>query len=155
MDKLEFETYSKQVNDVVYILYEKNEPVALSAIYNELINKNIHLDLLGILREIERVGIAHQIKEKVPTMTLNRYEMNTHIKSTIRYLPSDFSNNPYGYFLSKRLDKPIAQSVSTTPNKKHDEHKTITSWYEKPLFIYLIWPLIVGVIILIITLVVS
>jgi len=44
------------------------------------------------------------------------------------------------------LESPLNQTVTTTPSKKDNETSKI-EWYNSPLFIYLIWPLLVGIVI--------
>lgn len=49
-----------------------------------------------------------------------------------------------------QLDKPITHKVTTTPNMNESEamHKP---WYSSPLFIYIFWPVLVGIIIYLLT----
>jgi hypothetical protein len=46
-------------------------------------------------------------------------------------------------------DNAINQKVTATPSKKNKAYKA-KSWYDKPLFKYIFWPVVVGLIILII-----
>ena len=48
------------------------------------------------------------------------------------------------------FDKPTIHKVITTPNR--NESNNGNKWYSKPLFTYIIWPLLVGLIILSLTL---
>ncbi len=51
----------------------------------------------------------------------------------------------YSVFLKERII-PIPHSVKTTPNNKDKKHTIYTSW----IFIYLIWPIVTGLIIIVI-----
>jgi hypothetical protein len=58
-------------------------------------------------------------------------------------------NNKGNVAQSSGNESPTTQSVTTTPNKKHNAPKI--NWYNKPLFTHFIWPLLVGLILIAIT----